>query len=243
MKAKMNLIVLVSALFISSCSSLQKGYVKFKDKPDEIIATQAIKDYIKISPNPSIVLKAPNSVNNSTLSDSNSYIYNAIEKELLLAGFDVRDRGLFNEVVSKSTEINYNELKKLTNTELLLELVNVSTDIEYGTNKYYRKDGTPKVANYIFIKYGAAIEFKLTIIETNQYAGSYSFYFIPCSEPTKGCECEVAYKTFPSKIYPHLSFCSGPQKPTDVVYEYVSQYSMEEFVREGVRLMISEIKK
>ena len=242
MKAKMNLIVLVSALFISSCS-LQKGYVKFKDKPDEIITTQAIKDFIKKSPNPSIVLKAPKLEDKSTQSDPNSYIYNAIEKELLLAGFDVRDRSLFNEVVSKSTEINYNELKKLTNTELLLELVNVSTEIEFGTNKYYRKDGKPKVVNYIFIKYGAVIEFKLTIIETNQYAGSYSFYFIPCSEPTHGCECEVAYKTFPSRIYPHLSFCNDPHNSIKIAYVHVSQYSMEKFVREGVRLMISEIKK
>ncbi len=88
----------------------------------------------------------------------------------------------FNEVVGKSKEINYSELKKLTNTELLLELVNVSTSIEYGTNKFFNKKEEQKVVNQNFIKYGAVIEFKLTIIETNQFAGSYSFYYTPCTD-------------------------------------------------------------
>lgn len=241
---KYNLILgaVTGLLLISSCS-LQKGYIKFTSKPDEIIATQMIKDYMKNHPKPTIVLKAPNAENKSTQSDPNSYIYNAIEKELLIAGLDVKDRGLFNEVMGKTKEINYSEIKQLTGTDLMLELVRVTTDVEYGTNKYYRKNGIEKIIkNHTFRKYGAAIEFKLTLIEKNQYAGSYSFYYTPCTEVNGKCECEVAYKTFPSKFYPEFSFCSGPNN-LNFGYQYVSENTMEKFVRNGVKLMVEEIKK
>ena len=241
MKAKLNLVALVGILLFSSCA-LQKGHLRFQPKTNETIATPSIKEYLKLHPNPSIVLKAPNSENKSTQSDPNSYIYNAIEKELLIAGFDVKDRGLFNEVVGKSNEINYSELKKLTNTELLLELVNVSTKIEYRTNKFYTKDGKENVVNQNFTKYGAVIEFKLTIIETNQFAGSYSFYYSPCTSENSGCECEVAYKNFASiKVYPYINFCRGENNKNNE-YEYISENIMEKFVREGVKLMINEMK-
>jgi len=240
MNVKLSFVAIVIALLVSSCA-LQRGQLKFQSKPDEIIVTPKIKDYLKEHPNPSIVLKAPYAENKSTQSDPNSYIYNVIEKELLIAGFDVKDRGLFNEVVGKSKEINYKEIKELTNTELLLELVNVSTTIEYGTNKFYTKDGTEKVANQNFIKYGAVIEFKLTIIESNQFAGSYSFYLTPCSSENSGCECEIAFKDYvPIKVYPQLSFCNG-QNSENKEYEYVTENIMEEFVRAGVKLMINEM--
>lgn len=234
----------MSSLLLASSCRLQKGYVLFNSKANEIIATPMIKDYIKNHPNLAIVLKAPNSENKSTQSDPNSYIYNAIEKELLIAGFDVKDRGLFNEVVSKSKEINYVDLKKLTGTDLILELVQVTTDIEHGTNQYYRKDGTEKISkDYTFKKYGAVIEFKLTIIEKNQYAGSYTFNYTPCEKVDKNsCECEVAYKIVPAKTYPYLSFCRGQNNTPNKAYEYVSQNVMEQFVRNGVKLMLAEIK-
>ena len=241
--SKLFLSCLVTILLATSC--LQKGYVLFKNKPNEIIATPMIKEYLKKQPNPAIVLKAPNTENKSTQADPNSYIYNAIEKELLLAGFDVKDRGLYNEVVNKSKEINYDDLKKLTQTDLILELVQVSTNIEHGTNMYYRKDGTEKIRkDHTFRKYGAVIEFKLTLIENNQYAGSYSFNYTPCDKIDKNnCECEVAYKVLPPKFYPNLSFCRGQKNSSNSSYEYVSQNTMEEFVRNGVKLMINEIKK
>ncbi|MBC8485767.1 MAG: hypothetical protein H8D45_06970 [Bacteroidetes bacterium] len=242
MKLKSNLVLILAGVLLFSSCALQKGHLSFQGKNDEIIATPKIKDYLKTRTNPSIVLKAPNTETKSTQSDPNSYIYNAIEKELLIAGFDVKDRGLFNEVVSKSKEIDYRELKKLTNTELLLELVYVSIKIEYGTNKFYTKNGEQKVVNQNFTKYGAVIEFKLIIIETNEFAGSYSFYYTPCSSENTGCECEIAYKNYLTpRIYPYLSFCRG-QNNSNKEYEYVSEIVMEDFVREGVKLMIKEMR-
>lgn len=238
------LLLFVICSYIISACSLQKGYILYNSKKPEIIATPMIKEYIKTHPNPSIVLKAPNSESKSTQSDPNSYIYNAIEKELLIAGFDVRDRGLFNEIISKSRDINYEDLQKLTGTELILELVQVSTSVEYVTNKFYTRDGAERVSSEVnFKKYGAVIEFKMTLIEKNQFAGSYTFNYVPCSSvDLNNCNCEVAYKDW-TKVYPYLSFCRNVNDYNKEAFEYVSQNEMELFVRDGVRKMIAEIRK
>lgn len=236
-------LLIVSTLL---CGCLQKGYVKYTNKVDEVIATQMIKDYIKENPNPSIVLKVPVSENRITQSDPNSYMYNAIEKELLNGGFDVKDRSLFNEVIGKSKEINYSEIQKLTGTDLILELVHSSTKEVFTTNRYYRTDGSERISTEnTFDKYGAVIEFKLTLIEKNQYAGSYLFNYVPCTDIKQDCECEVAYKTFPRKEYLYLSFCNQPQNTEgeEIKPFEVSPDVMGEFVRNGVKQMVAEIRK
>ncbi|MGM1055439.1 MAG: hypothetical protein ACQEWG_06095 [Bacteroidota bacterium] len=240
MNFKLNLILVVIGVLLNSSCAMQTGYLKFQGKTDEIITTPKLKAYLKANPNPSIVLKVPVPEIKSTQSDPNAYIYNAIEKELLIAGFEVKDRGLFNEVLNKSGEIGYDGLKKLTETDLLLELVNASTKIEYGTNKFYTITGEQRVANKNFTRYGAVIEFKLTIIETNERVGDFSFYFTPCSYKNPGCECEIEYTNASYTVlnqYPRLSSCEG-QDPINKEYEYISENLMAEFVRDGVKLMI-----
>jgi len=238
------LLVIFGLIILNSCS-LHIGYVKFEKKADEILPTQAIKKYMKEHSKPSIVIKAPNIVSNATQSDPNDYIYNAIEKELFIAGFDVKDRGLFNEVMKKSDNINYKEIKKITGTDLILELVVIDTKVKYTTNRFYSKKGIEKIIkdNELYA-YGATIEFKIILIENNEYAGSYSFYYTPCVGENNGCECEIAYKNYhPIKIYPHLSFCNKNKKrPGTEAYEYVTKNAMEEFVRGGVKKMIKEIR-
>ncbi|MBE7510586.1 MAG: hypothetical protein HS118_10370 [Bacteroidia bacterium] len=241
-------IFLVSAFatifFVTSCS-LKRGYVLLQSKPNEIIVTPIIKEYLKKHPNPAIVLKVPKSEEKSTQSDQNSNIYNAIEKELLLSGFKVRDRGLFNEVINKSKEVNYEDIKKLTATDLILELVQLSTKVEYGTNVYYKKSGAKKISkDFTIKKYGAFIEFKRILIENNQYAGSYTFNYTPCDKVDKdNCACAVAYKTVPDKIYPFINFCSSHESSNYRAFEYVSEDVMENFVKNGVKQMLEEIRK
>ncbi len=68
MKTSLKLVVFIGIYFLTSCA-VQKGYLRFQGKPDEIIATSQIKDYLKKHQNPTIVLKAPNSEIKSTQSD------------------------------------------------------------------------------------------------------------------------------------------------------------------------------
>ena len=120
-----NFLIGLFLLTIFNTSCLKTGYLKYQKKPDEIVTGTKIKEFIKNNPNPSIVLKVPNTENKSTQSDPNNYIYSTIEKELTKAGFNVKDRGLFNEIVSKADAINYNDLKKLTGTDLILDHYNL----------------------------------------------------------------------------------------------------------------------
>jgi hypothetical protein len=238
-------LVIICFLFILSSCNIYKGYVKFDDNTqDEIIFTKAIKDHLKENPNTSIVLKAPNSPDKITESNLELGIFSAVEKELLIAGFDVKDRGLFNEVVSKSDEIDYSEIKKITGTNLILELVQLDVKRKYETNSFYSVKGNEIVEPGLkIVKYGGVVEFKITIIEGNQHGGSYLFYYSPCSEKTTSCNCEVVYKDFPQTVYLNKSFCNDPSTYTKGYVSTPSDNIMIEFVRAGVRELIKEIKE
>jgi hypothetical protein len=234
-------IAIVVTLLVTLSSCYKRGYIQLNSLDNEQIASNAIKTFLAKNSSPSIVLKAPKSGRKSTTSDRNTYIYNAIEKELLVAGFNVKDRGLFNAVMEKSKEVNYKDIKELTNTDLLLELVQVSRKVKFKTNKVQTKKGEEKVLkNSDFTLYGAVIEFKLTIIETNQFAGSYTFYWSPCTNLDYSCDCEVVYNLTATKTYPHLSFCGEDKNNTG--YEYVSESHMASIARDGVKRMIAEMK-
>lgn len=230
-------------LVLSSCS-LQKGYIQFNEEnKDEIISSNAIKEHLKNYPNASIVLKAPDVGDRVTESEDNSYIYNAIEKELLLGGFDVKDRGLFNEVISKSKEINYSEIKERTGTDLILELVQIDVEREYKTNTFFNTKGVEIVEpGVVFEKGGVVVEFKITIIEGNVYGGSYLFHYTPCKEKTSSCDCEVVYKAMPQTVYLNRSFCSDPSVKTKG-YKIFPKDKVTRFVRDVVKEMIAEIKE
>ncbi|MBN1183432.1 MAG: fibrobacter succinogenes major paralogous domain-containing protein [Bacteroidales bacterium] len=232
----------LTILLLTSCAPLQKGIVVYEGRQDEIIATERIKSFISNNPNPSIVLRVPITEKQATQSDPNSYIYNAIEKELVIAGFNVKDRGLFNEIVNSTADLDYTRLKELTGTELILELVRIDLNVEHKTNKIYDKKGEVRLSeDYLIIKIGAAIEFKLIIVDGNDYGGSYSFYLTPCTDiNSNNCNCFVGYKNYPKKVYPYVDMCNEVKKGA---FEYIDQDVMEDFVRQGVKLMVHEIKE
>ena len=237
MRNKILLFIILFSFLTSSC--LKTGYLKFDGKKDEIIASQKIKDFMKKNQNPSIVLRVPNCENKSTQSDPNSYIYSAIEKELMIGGFNVKDRGLFNEVVRQANSLDYEEIKNLTGTDLILELIRVDIAIKHETNTIYTEKNEERVyKNSRLRRVGAAIEFKITIIENNDYGGSYSFYYTPCGWDSKNdCSCQIGYKR--RKVYPHINMCEIDKNRS---YEAIEKNVMEEFVRDGVKRVINEIR-
>src|ERR1700733_1662195 len=108
----------------TSCSSSTK-IIRFSSIPDETYANPNLKDFFKSNSNPNIVLRVPNTndkaTSNTSISKNNDVLYNAIEKELLKENFSARDRGLFNELLSKSQTSDYSKIKELTNTDIILE--------------------------------------------------------------------------------------------------------------------------
>jgi hypothetical protein len=187
-------LILIYAILIElflGCTPVTK-IIKYPTVSNDIYANSNLKQFLQNERNPSIVLRVPNTSDKATsqtsITSNNSLLYSAIEKEFLKEGFSVRDRGLFNEIINKATTDDYSKIKDLTNTDLILEVVNIDPAVIYSTNKITEvSNGKEKVViqEIDYKRYGASAEFKLILVRNNEIAGSYKYNYKPCSS---GCE-------------------------------------------------------
>ncbi len=168
--------------------------------------------------------------------------YNSIEKELLKGGFSVRDRGLFNEVLKKMSRdnkenINYSQIKDLTNTDLIVEVIKINPAVQYVTNKTNKVDNKGRTTEYTssreYKRYGASAEFKIIMVKNNEMAGTYTFNYTPCLD---GCEVSA----FASNSKPRPTRLKILQ--TAPAYEGVEKNLMEEFIRRCAQDLITAMK-
>jgi hypothetical protein len=231
---KHNRVLLLIIVVIASCSAGSK-VVKYPTRPDDTFANTNLKLFFKSTPAPSIVLKVPNSADkatsNSVNKDDNALLYNAIEKELLKEGFSVRDRGLFNELIQKTNSDDYSKIRDLTNTDLILEVVNIDLNVKYTTNKITETSHGKEHEVVQATEYkspGVSIQFKVILVKTNEIAGTYNFNYKPCPE---GC--------------PLPSFKTVAKRSTEVeLKESISSKSdeLEDFMKRCTRDLIKSFK-
>jgi hypothetical protein len=224
----------ISILILIGCSTGKK-IIKFTTIPDETFANPNLKQFFKNNRNPNIVLRVPNNndkaTSNTSTNKNNDVLYNTIEKELLKENFSVRDRGLFNELLSKSATTDYSKIKELTNTDIILEVVNIDPSVLYTTNKVTTVTSKKETVNIGSVDYkekGASVEYKIILVKNNEIAGSYKFNYKPCPD---GCEL-TAFK-FTGK---RSSF-----KP--VLRETVEINTMEEFLKITTRQLIASFRQ
>ena len=157
---------------------------------------------------------------NTSINQDNNVLYNAIEKELLRQGFSVRDRGLFNELLSKSQTSDYSKIKELTNTDLILEVVQILIQpVVYTTNKVTlvgKKKETQQIGKVDYKQYGASVEFRIIMVKNNEIAGTYKYNYQPCAT---GCEIGT------------FKFSGKRSKQQVVLKETVSVNTLEEFIK------------
>ncbi len=243
MKSKL-LLFSMTALFLilmQSCH-LQFGTLQFDKKQADLQSSDQIKSFIKSNPQPTIVLKVPITKDDTASSRSSAYYNYLIEKELVKSGFKVKDANLFNEVIKKSSSSDYNKLKEITGVDLILELVTIKKDIRYYTDRFYTNKGEERLLNdYSISRYGAIIEFKLVLLGTNEYVGTYTFYYSPCSDDDNSgdCSCVLGYKNGLNKIYPKKNWCGSRTNPE---FDPMDENSMEDFFIESVQNMVLDIK-
>jgi hypothetical protein len=180
------LFMAISAFVLISCSPTSR-VITYPKKADEVFANNNLKTFFKNNPSPTFVLRVPNSndkaTSNTASSKDNNILFNTIEKELLKQGFSVRDRGLFNEIINKSGSTDYSKIKDLTNTDLILEVVNIDPAVIYTTNKVTKVSNKKQITEVGAIDYkrnGASIEFKLITVKNNEIAGIYKYNYQPC---------------------------------------------------------------
>lgn len=226
----MKKVLLLGLFFLTVGCYSSRRTVKFSQKQDEITKTESLKKYLASNPNPKIVLRtqANSSFEDVTEKEDNSYLYNIIENELLKSGFVVRDRQLFDKIVTNSNNSNnYEVLKEKSDTDLIIELTLLDRDIIYETNKYHDQKGKERISSRPITYYGAAIEFKVIMINSNEFAGIYKFNYVPC---LNGCE-----------VVPNGSFkknLNDAKKP----YESVEENTLIQFVRGATNQLIQEMR-
>jgi len=226
------LYVIILAI-LSGCAT---KYIKFTPPPEETITTKLLSNFLENNRNPKVVLRTPSVPKRSTESGDRSEvyndIYNAIEKELLNQGFIVRDRALFEEIASnEANSVDYEMLKLKSDTELIVELSKLDIEVLYETNEYYSgpSSNKKKTLNYLYKIYGASIEFKIVLIQNNEFAGSYQFNYAPCNETP--CEINSQFEKEWKAI-----------KKGKKGYTQVEKSELEYFMRSATRNLVRSMR-
>ena len=224
----------ILAIILTGCSSGKK-IIKFATIPDETYANPNLKQFFKENRNPNIVLRVPNNndkaTSNTSTNRNNDVLYNTIEKELLKENFSVRDRGLFNELLSKSATSDYSKIKELTNTDIILEVVSIDPSVLYTTNKVTTVTSKKEVENIGNVNYkekGASVEYKVILVKNNEIAGTYKYNYKPCPS---GCEL-LTFK-----------FTGKKSSLKPVLRETVEINTMEEFLKITTKQLINSFRQ
>jgi hypothetical protein len=228
-------VALVCFLFLN-CSGTKT--IKFANQKDEIYPSGNLKTFLKDNKSPKVVLRTPSAKADITATETkneienSNYLYDAIEKELLKLGFTVRDRQLFNQVVSNNdNNTDYSKLTSKTDTELIIELSKLDSKVLYETNKFYTDKGSTGVLSYNYKRYGATVEFKIILMKNNEFAGTYTFNYTPCSNDNPCIIDENFTKKWKSL-----------QKGKTPTYEVVEKNEMEEFIRDATRQLVESMR-
>jgi hypothetical protein len=240
MKKLFYLICFLAAL-AASIASAQPGrevYVRFNPKPNEIFTKPALTALLEEIRRPAVIIRVPARAPQVSASISLPSTYNTIEKEFLKHGFTVRDRAIFEKVLSQNQQIDYGKLYQLTNVDLLVELVHISP-IEFATTVFYdkRRSNSKRQFDEEFVMKGVKAEFKIVALKQNEVVGSYTFYWTPCFD---GCACPdgCAYWYHP-RIGVYRDAPNAPLDPFDALNEEIWDF----FVSNVTQKIILELKK
>lgn len=212
MKRSTVIILIISSILVSSCGGMKHAnvpkYIKVYDSSSDAHFTneQLINmmnqdgGYV-----PSVVVRNINSDSQSAISsNTNTHkMCSILEMGMAKNNFDVRDRGLFNNVLAgmgnAGVSVDYNQLYEKTHVDLLLEITGYDLDIPYIVDKYYVGDnsyffplqekivdGKKRKYSPVYKLRGMNITIKVIMLQENLIGGSYSFTYVPCSAESGG---------------------------------------------------------
>lgn len=234
--------VLLSGL-VTSCTTTKTAY--FTKRENEVITTPALKEFLKKNKNPKVVLRITSAnypfsrtieendfeIEEGISQDDYNNLYNIIEKELMMNGFIVRDRELFKRILNnKENTLDYKKIGKQADTDLIIELTELNTNILHETNRYKENNTNEVTTSEIVYKNntGQKMSFKAIIVDKNEFAGSYSFNYTPCVD---GCVFEDRSKKDREKgIFPGIERV------------YIKKEN-EDFVRYATQLLIKSMRE
>ncbi|MFD1139906.1 hypothetical protein ACFQ4C_02255 [Larkinella insperata] len=171
-------------------------------------------------------------------------LYNTIEKQLFKEGFSVRDRGLFNQVLDDNTNVDYSKINALTNTDLILELVKIDSQIGYTTNVCYLdvSDEQKLINDYRDMR-GAAVEFKLVYVKTNEIVGTYKIHYTPCTEGCRGIYKKGGSRgAFTNFLWTKPGEKEALRKLNSKAFQYLDQDALELFIADATHQLVQTMR-
>lgn len=227
-----SLMVVVSLCILSamtSCFSYTKCIVTDPKKQDEKITTNELSKFLTNRKNkPTVVLRVPAPSSNVTASDveksqlaRNQATYDLFEKELLKAGFVVRDRGLLNSLLQGQNQLDYAQIGKKIQTDLIIEVLNLDFEVPNYVSKFKNVKTNEEIDLSSMLIMGpeprglnvshAVFSYKIVMVDKGALGGMYTIYVQGCAD---GCEFtmrlftgqvdEFAFKHQADKFYPRL---------------------------------------
>ena len=209
MKKILVLPILVIVILFSGCAGsriLSPKYITIPESNQyEKYTNDQLKNLIKQTQSPSVIVRSMNSGNSEVSAASNtSQIISILEMALAKNGLDVRDRALFENVIrslnmNNTQSLDYRKLYEQTEVDLLMEISEFSTADWYKVDKYWSNyqyhyfPKTTKLVNGKKVDYhpeyyfqGMSISIRVVILKDNLIGGSYRYTYVPCSEESGG---------------------------------------------------------
>lgn len=236
------LTLLLSLLFVATTMLSRDVTIKFPKTKDELFTNPTLREYLKTHPKPAVLLRTPSSGGAMIISETNELLnhpefYSQIEKVFLLNGFTVRDRAIYDRILSQSQNIDYSKMSEMTNTDIVLEIVNIQYQ-EYKTNEVI-KNGEPKVYNCEFKGfYGWKVDCKIVLVNQNEIGGMYSFYKTPC---TNGCDFSLGHSC--NLVSPRVKTRDANDKPIPWAYRVDLDGDFEKFATTIANKLIKEMQQ
>jgi hypothetical protein len=209
-----------------------EGTITLTPKADEVFTRAYMHNYMDTAKPPKIILRVPASVEKIVTENkySGDKMYATIEKEFAKAGFQVRDRALYEIVLNRNNTPDYPKIKEATGTDLILEFTNWET-VDFNTNRYRDIKGKDKLSNVNLVIPGYKIDFRIIFVGFNDIGGTYTFYYTPC---TYGCQ--YRWDNF-GKMFRNESFNKSEEG-----YEYTNESEVQNFFKTSAQRLLKELK-
>lgn len=154
--------------------------------PPDNVTQPALLTFMETVRNPTIVLRvpAPQTLVTQAQGQQGSVDlgqgYLTIEKELVKAGFTVRDRGLLVEILRSSQNLDYGMIQERIDAQLILEIVSIQPR-SYGNDVYVeaKSHRQGRLKRGEFPIWGWHFESRIIMVNTGEIGGIYTVDVAP----------------------------------------------------------------
>ena len=152
------------------------------------VTQQTLLDFMQSEERPTIVLRVPSPALRVTEAQGPrgevewNQGYNLIERELVRAGFVVRDRALLEAVLRSNQDLDYSLIGEKIDAQLILEISGIFP-FSYGNDQYQRVDTPGETYRLLngaeFTLDGWQFEVRTILVESGEVVGIYTIHVPP----------------------------------------------------------------